>query len=158
MPPTSPDNFDLLYQAPGGFLGGAVVKNVPANAGEARDAGLVPRQGRWQPIPVFLPGKIPGTEESGGLYSPWGCKELDMTEHVGNALGPRVTSEHLFCVKFQVAFGGPRKQRRRGSDSQVTHCHELKQDIWEAGQWSGLSSRNTRLAFNSQLCEIAETT
>ena len=24
---------------------------------------------------------IPWTEEAGGLYSPWGCKELDTTEH-----------------------------------------------------------------------------
>ena len=33
----------------------------------------------WQPTPVFLPGESPWTEEPGG-YSPWGCKELDMTE------------------------------------------------------------------------------
>ena len=28
----------------------------------------------------ILAWKIPWTEESDGLYSPWGCKELDMTE------------------------------------------------------------------------------
>ena len=27
----------------------------------------------------ILAWKIPWTEEPGGLYSPWGCKELDMT-------------------------------------------------------------------------------
>ena len=54
--------------------------------------------------------KIPWTEEPNRLYSPWGCKESDTTEHVCNALGSRVTSEHLFCVKFQVAFGGPRNK------------------------------------------------
>ena len=36
----------------------------------------------WQPTPVFLPGKIPWTEEPGGLYRPWGHKELDMTERL----------------------------------------------------------------------------
>ena len=29
-----------------GFPGGSVVKNSPANAGEARDAGSIPRSGR----------------------------------------------------------------------------------------------------------------
>ena len=28
----------------------------------------------------ILAQRIPWTEEPGGLYSPWGCKELDMTE------------------------------------------------------------------------------
>ena len=42
------------------------VKNPPANAGDARDAGLIPGWGRspwrmkWQPTPVFLPGKFHG--------------------------------------------------------------------------------------------------
>ena len=29
-----------------GFLGGAVVKNLPANEGDARDSGLISRSGR----------------------------------------------------------------------------------------------------------------
>ena len=33
----------ILYQ---GFLHGAVVKNAPANSGDARDAGLFSRSGR----------------------------------------------------------------------------------------------------------------
>ena len=43
------------------FPGGSVVKNLPANAG---DAGLIPGLGRfpwrrkWQPTPVFLPRKF----------------------------------------------------------------------------------------------------
>ena len=40
-----------------------VVKNMPANAGDATDIGLIPELGRfswrrkWKPTPVFLPGK-----------------------------------------------------------------------------------------------------
>ena len=30
----------------GGFPGGSVVKNLPANAGDARDMGSIPRSGR----------------------------------------------------------------------------------------------------------------
>ena len=39
-----------------------VVKNLPANAGDIRDAGSIPRLRRkWQPTPVFLPGESPWT-------------------------------------------------------------------------------------------------
>ena len=41
----------------------------------------IPWSRKWQPIPIFLPGKIPQTEESGGLY-PYGCKEVDTTEQL----------------------------------------------------------------------------
>ena len=34
---------------------------------------------KWQPTPVFLPGKSHGCR-SLVAYSPWGCKELDTTE------------------------------------------------------------------------------
>ena len=35
---------------------------------------------KWQPPPVFLPGKSHGERSLGG-YSLWGCKELDMIKH-----------------------------------------------------------------------------
>ena len=46
-----------------GFPCGAVVKNLPANAGEARYAGSIPGSGRfpqrkkWPPTPGFLPAE-----------------------------------------------------------------------------------------------------
>ena len=52
-----------------------VVKNPPANAGDARDGGLIPGSGRfpwrgkWQPTPIFLPGESPWAEDPGGLQS-----------------------------------------------------------------------------------------
>ena len=69
---------------PVGFPGGAVVKNLPTNAG---DWGSVPGLERfpwsryWQPTPVFLPGKCHGQRRLVDC-SPWGHTELDMTEHV----------------------------------------------------------------------------
>ena len=54
-----------------GFPGGSEVKNPPANA---RDMGLIPRsrrslgEGKWQPVPIFSPGKSQ-TEEPGELQS-----------------------------------------------------------------------------------------
>ena len=67
------------------FLGGAVVKNLPANAGDARDKGLIPEWGRspgegsGNPLQLFLPGESHG-QRSLVSYSIWICKELDMTE------------------------------------------------------------------------------
>ena len=72
-----------------GFPGGSVVKNLPANAGDAGDSGdsgfypwvgKIPWRRKWQPTPAFMPGKFYGQRSLVG-YSPWGCKELDMTEH-----------------------------------------------------------------------------
>ena len=73
-----------------GFPGGAVVKYPPANAGDARDTGLISGSGRspgrspgreWQPTLVFLPGKSHGQRSLAG-YSPWGREEMDTTERL----------------------------------------------------------------------------
>ena len=69
-----------------------MVKNLPANAEDARDAGLIPELGRspwsrnWQPTPVIVPEKFHGQKSLVG-YSPWDRKELNMTEHI-----------HTFCI------------------------------------------------------------
>ena len=65
-----------------GFPGGSDSKESACNAG---DLGLILELGRfpwrreWQPTPVFLPGESHGQRSLEG-YSPWGCKESDMTE------------------------------------------------------------------------------
>ena len=49
-----------------GFSGRAVIKNLPANAGDKGNVGSIPGSGRasgemsWQPTPVFFPGKFHG--------------------------------------------------------------------------------------------------
>ena len=63
-----------------GFPGGPMVKNPPANAGDTRDLAVkIPWSRKWQPTPVFLPGKSHGQRSLEG-YSPQGHKESDMTE------------------------------------------------------------------------------
>jgi len=61
-----------------------VVKNLPANAGDARGTGSIPGSGRspggGNGNPVFLPGKFHGQRSLAG-YSPWGRRELDTTDH-----------------------------------------------------------------------------
>ena len=53
--------------------GGSVVKKPPAG-----DASSTPGSGRWQPTPVFLPGKSHGQGSLEG-NSPW-----HLTESVGH--------------------------------------------------------------------------
>ena len=61
------------------------VKNPPANAGDIKRRGFNPWDGKipwrraWQPTLVFLSGESQGQRSLEG-YSPWGHKELDMTE------------------------------------------------------------------------------
>ena len=43
--------------------------------------GKIPWRRKWQPTPVFLPGKSCGQMSLVG-YSPWGLEELDMTEQL----------------------------------------------------------------------------
>ena len=40
----------------------------------------IPWNWKWRPTPVFLPGKS-HRQRSLAVYSPWGHKELDTTEH-----------------------------------------------------------------------------
>ena len=65
-----------------GFPDGLDNKKYACNAG---DPGLIlglERSWRreWQPTSIFLPGESHGQRSLAG-YSPWGHKELDMTEH-----------------------------------------------------------------------------
>ena len=61
-----------------------VVKNLPANVADMRyEFNLwvrnIPWRRKWQLTPVFLPGKSNRQRSLAG-YSPWGCKESDMTK------------------------------------------------------------------------------
>ena len=67
-----------------GFPGGSVVKNLLANAGDARDAGSISGSGRSPGKEMathssVLAGKSYGQRNLVG-YSPWGCKVSDTTE------------------------------------------------------------------------------
>jgi len=58
-----------------------VVKNPPANAGDAGYMGLIPGSGRspgvgnHNPLPIFLPGKSHGQRSLVG-YSVWGLQRV----------------------------------------------------------------------------------
>ena len=64
-----------------GFPGSSVVKNAPARQKmQVQSLGWEdPLEKEWQPTPVSLPGESHGQRILVD-YSPWGCKELDMSE------------------------------------------------------------------------------
>ena len=79
-------NFYFLIIVQRGFPGGTVVKNLPASAGGARDTGLIlgwersPVEGNGNLLKYSCLGKSHG-QRSLVCYSPWSCKESNMTEH-----------------------------------------------------------------------------
>ena len=107
---------------PWGLLGGSVVKNPPADAGDAGDVSLIPGWGRppggghGNPLqyafffftPVFLPGESHRRKSLVGCR-PWGAKESDKTERWVWSLSIRfpkeMTQEKLDSERPKLAFG-----------------------------------------------------
>ena len=67
----------------GASFGAQIVKNLPTMQETwIQSLGQEdPLEKEWQPTPVFLPEESHGQRSLAG-YSPWGRKELDMTELV----------------------------------------------------------------------------
>ena len=67
------------------FPGGTVVKNPPVNSRRPKRCRFDPWvwkffwRRKWEPIPAFLLGKF-YVQRSLVSFSPWGCRESDMTE------------------------------------------------------------------------------
>ena len=74
----------MMYSPEGSFPDGLVGKESACNAGDKGHVGLIsglgrsPGEGNGNPTQVFLPGKLPWTQEKGGLQS-MGLQESDPT-------------------------------------------------------------------------------
>ena len=83
-------------RAGGRWLSG---KESACQCRDIRDVGSIPEleripwKSKWQPTPVFLPGKSHGQRSLEG-YSPWGRKELDTTDWA--CTQPAVTEIHTW--------------------------------------------------------------
>ena len=83
--------------------GDSVVKNPPANAGDSGDAGSIPGSGRspggghGNPLQYSCLENPQGQRSLWG-YSPWGCKESDMTEQ----LSPHTHTHTHECILIKV--------------------------------------------------------
>ena len=111
----------------GSCPGGSVVKNPPANAG---DAGSIPRSGRsrgggnGQPTPVFLAGGS-WTEEPGEL-PPMGSQRVSHDWP---------TEQHMVLWgRVLVPWQGPREAS--GSFGQSTGQSRVSIEVWPPGRWA----------------------
>ena len=86
--------------------------------------GKIPRRRAWQPIPVFLPGESPWTEEPGGLQSMgWQRVEHDWaTKHSTHRVHTPQTLAYLLPPRQQMTWSLwlLRKRRPPGRDPQPT--------------------------------------
>ena len=107
--------------SPPGFPGGLIVTD---SACQSRRHGFdpwvrkTPRSRKWQPTPIFLPGKSHGQRSLAG-YSPWGQKESATTEWLS-------THTHSFHILFQE--GANRlniSTEQRGLSEHVYLCGQM---------------------------------
>ena len=79
-----------------------VVKNLPTNAGDVRDADSMPGSGRYPGgghgnHPSIFAWRIPWTEKSGGLVHKGG-KELDVTEGTEHERGTHLLGSCEYLI------------------------------------------------------------
>ena len=81
----------------------------------------IPWRGKWQPTPIFLPGKFHGQRSVVG-YSPWSCEEMDMTEQLtldflNLSASLRILSPPRKSLKFtgSIMMGEQRTRQERSS-------------------------------------------
>ena len=106
-----------------GFPMALVVMNPPANAGGHRFhlwVGKIPCRSKWLPTP----GESQGQRSLVG-YSPWGCKESDMTEQLRKAQHSSQCAASLNKAE-PGTLGGPRRE------TDMTENEDLYRVNWVA--------------------------
>ena len=78
------------WGSPGGTSGKQAVSQCKKRCGFSPWVGKIPWRRAWQPTPVLLPGESHEQRSLVG-YSPWGCKESNVTEATGHT---HSSSEH----------------------------------------------------------------
>ena len=86
-----------------GFSGGASGKESACQSRRPRRCGFDPwvekiaSSRKWQPAPVFLPGKFHSQRSLAG-NRPWGHKQLDMTERLNTHKVLIILKNHANCL------------------------------------------------------------
>ena len=107
-----------------------------------------PRRRKWQPIPVFLPGKFHGWRNLVG-YSSWGCKELEMTEQLHFHFHFHGNKWPLFICHVYVTIS-----RSVMSDSDPMDCSlpgYLFMEFSRQEYWSGSPSPSPGMSYHIQI-------
>ena len=127
-----------------------------------------PWRREWQPSPVFLPGESQGQRSLEG-YSPWGHKELNMTEQLTLSLHTalhsclyRGSSSHL----FQTVWAGFSMERPSLTGKGTLKCavtlgvvvqgttHRIVRQlqVWRGGETQSLLSSGHKIPQHPQPC------
>ena len=134
-----------------------VIKNRSANKGDNKIRGFDPWIGKtpwrrkWQPTPVFLPGKSYGQKSSAG-YSPWRHKNLDMTEHMCVCTHAHThTHTHIMCWALSQAIGIYKRIKWikyllswNLSGSYNKNCFTKLNWKWQSAGWIGAMQERVR--------------
>ena len=85
----------------------------------------MPWRRKWQPTPISLLGESHGQRSLAG-YSPWGCKESDVTERLSNNRA-RYASLYYIFVDPSLSLKSPHfcLQMGRSKKTMVNQCHHL---------------------------------
>ena len=142
------------------------VKNLPATQKSRRfDPWLrkIPWGRKWQPTPVFLPGKPQGKRNLVG-YSPKGPKELDMTEWLSTCALEKWLKNSVFLstqLYFDLSFVYYSKYDTYLEKAMATHSSVLAWRIPGTREPGGLPSmeshswtRLKRLSSSSSITHI----
>ena len=100
---------------------------------QARSLGWkIPWRRKWQPTPVFLPGKSCGQRSLEG-YSPWGCRELDTNEVTENTKVRLVKAMVFPVVMYGCESWTVKKAEHRRIDAfELWCCRRLLRVSWTA--------------------------
>ena len=104
--------------------------------------GKIPWRKKWQPTPVFLPGKSHEQRSLVG-YNPWGRKESDRTERLNSNTCFKMTELHflLRCVlasTFKVLLMNLLRVNYLDHFQQFTFCQTREKVTWRKRQSFGL--------------------
>ena len=105
-------NLVLALCFPGGSDGKVSACNV-GGPGFDPWVGKIPWRRKWQPILVLLPGKSHG-QRSLVAYSPWHCKESDMTKRLNFQLSIIKWSNEGCPSKHAYYWAGKSKWKHTG--------------------------------------------
>ena len=105
MPMSNSKTWPFIYLHLKGCPGGAVVKNPPANAGDAKDTGLIPGLGSSpkegnDTHTSILAWRIPWIEEPGGLQSLWSQSQPQLSTHTHTFIHRIWNSKGWSCPSF----------------------------------------------------------
>ena len=101
----------------------------------------IPWRRKWQPTPVFLPGKSHG-QRNLVVYNPWGHKESDMSEHIHSIFWSQNSLMPWSYILVSLAFLKTCHTDLRMSSvlrtvvkccSKNEFCHSRSILIWEQG-------------------------